>query len=250
MPEASDLVAALVPVSLFTAVAIGVIVGGWRGMLSVGDPVLRFLTAWALGPPVVLWTVSNLTGNSIWVDRYRVIAVPAVALLVGLGVSRIARPAGRAAAGFALLIVSLWSVSGFVGLQQQGWREAVQWARTETSGETIAIALDSALVELSDLALLDDPEWRPYLSGPLEYYPLDGDVALLPQGTGDHIVEYQQQVIAELAETSRTIVLISRVTHRVPPDHLTAFRERLGADGWTESSGPLVGPIQAWVFRR
>lgn len=250
MPGAADLVAALIPVSLFAAVALGVAVGGWRGRLDAEDPVLRFVGAWALGPAAVLWTVSNLTGNSIWVDRYRVIAVPAVALLVGLGVSRIGRGRGRTAAATALVVVSLWSVSGFAGLQQQGWREAVQWARAETAGETIAIALDSSLVELGDLDLLDDPDWVPYLSGPIEYYPLDGAVTLLPLGPGDHIVAYQQQVIADLADSSQTIVLISRVTHGKPPDHLAAFRERLAAAGWTESAGPLVGPIQAWVFRR
>lgn len=250
MPDAADLVAALIPVSLFAAVVLGIVVGGWCGHLRTGDPVLRFLTAWAVAPAVVLWTVSNLTGDSIWVDRYRVIAVPALALLVGLGVSRIARPAGRVCACIALVVVSLWSVSGFVGLQQQGWRDAIEWARAETSGEPVAIALDSALVELGDLALLDDPAWTPYLSAPLEHYPMDGDVRLLPQGEGDHIVAYQQQVIDDLTRSSRTIVLISRVTHRVAPDHLAAFRARLSADGWSASSGPLVGPIQAWVFRR
>ncbi|MFN3216391.1 MAG: glycosyltransferase family 39 protein [Acidimicrobiales bacterium] len=250
LPGVGDLIAALVPVSLFAAVAVGVAVGGWRGRLRIADPVLRFVGAWAVGPAVVLFTVSNITGNSLWVDRYRVIAVPAVALLVGLGVSRIGRGLGRAVAGTALVLVSLWSVTGFVGLQQQGWREAVEWARAETSGEPIVIALDSALVELGDLALLDDPEWVPYLSGPIVHYPLEGDVNLLPQGPGDDIVAHQQRVIGDLAETSRTIVLISRVTHRAPPDHLEAFRARLGAEGWTESSGPLVGPIQAFVFRR
>lgn len=250
LPGIGDLIEALVPVSLFAAVAVGIAVGGWRGQLRATDPVLRFVGAWALAPGVVLWMVSNLSGNSLWVDRYRVIAVPAMALLVGLGVSRIGRGVGRAAAVVGLIVVSLWSMSGFVGLQQQGWREAIAWARTETAGESIHIALDSALVELGDLALLDDPEWMPYLSGPIEHYPIEGHAVLLPQGTGDHIVAHQQQVIGELAESTRTIVLISRVTHRAPPDHLEAFRTRLGAAGWTESSSPLVGPIQAWVFRR
>jgi hypothetical protein len=250
IPDIAELIEVLLPVSLAGSVVLGIAVGGWRGRWAASDPVLRFVGAWALAPVVLCWVVSNLTGTSIWVDRYRVAAVPAVALLVGLGVGRITRSSGRAIACTALVVVSLWSVSGLAGLHVHGWREAVDWARFETAGEPVTIAIDSDLVELQNLDLLDDPDWQQYLSGPIAHYGLAGEVVLLPKGPADGVSAHQQRIIDELMANDDTIVVISRVLFRGPPDQLGVFRAALTADGWVETAGPIVGPHQAVVFRR
>jgi hypothetical protein len=248
VPDVGDLVAELVPVPLLLAVGVGATIWGWRRDSS--GPALRMAAAWAFGAIAACWAVSNLTGTSIWVDRYRLPAVPGLALLAGLGVGRIAHHRGRAMACTVLIVFSLASAAGMAGLNRHGWREAVQWARVETSGEPVTIALDSDLVELRELHLLDDPAWQEYLSGPVQYYGLPGDIVLLPTGPSDATALHQRRLIEELTAGTDTVVLISTVLFRGPPDHVFAFRSAMAAAGWSETSGPLVAQHQAVVFRR
>lgn len=250
VPDVADLVEALVPVPLAAAVAIGALVGGRGGRWQASDPALRLIAVWAFAPIVSCWVVSNLTGTSIWVDRYRLGAVPGIALLVGLGIGRIRRSHGRAVASAVLLVLSLWLVSETAGIQRHGWREAVDWAREETTGEQVTIALDTDLIELQNLDLLTDPDWQEYLSGPVEHYGLPGRLVLLPKGPADAALEYQQRVIDDLTRGRDTVVVISRVLFRGPPDQLAGFRASMRAGDWTETAGPIVGPHQAVVFRR
>ncbi len=251
MPDLADLLAALVPVAFIAAVAIGALAGGWRTRAdsAANGAMLRFVGTWALAPTVLAWLMSHATGASVWVERYRLSGTPALALLVGLGVSRIDRSHGRALAAAAVVAASLWSVSEFAGLQRQGWREAIEWADAETAGETVTVAIDSDLVELENLALVRDPSWEAYLSAPIGHYGLEGDVVILPKGSGDDIAAHQRQVIDRLAASDDTVVVITRVHFRGPPDQLGAIRDRFGST-WTETAGPVVGPHQAVVFRR
>lgn len=250
VPDLVDLVEALVPVPLVAAVAVGHILGGRRRHRQAPDPALTLIVVWALAPIVACWVVSNLTGTSIWVDRYRLGAIPGIALLVGLGVGRIGRSHGRVVASAVLLFFSLWNVSEAAGLDRHGWREAVEWARAETAGEQVTIALDTDLIELQNLELLTDPDWQEYLSGPVQHYGLPGRVVLLPKGPAEAVLAYREQVIDDLSQGRDTVVVISRVLFRGPPDQLAGFRTAMAADGWSETAGPIVGPHQAVVFRR
>jgi hypothetical protein len=250
VPDVAVLVTALIPLALVASLAVGIAAGGWRGGWAASDPVLRMICAWAFGPIISTWVISNVTGTSIWVERYRIAAVPGIALLVALAIGRIDRSRGRAIACGALVVLLLWSASDVVGLNRHGWREAVDWARHETAGEVVTIAIDSDLVELQNLELVDDPDWRAYLSGPIGHYGLPGEIIVLPKGAGDDVRVHQQTTVESLTRGGNTVVLISRVLFRGPPDHLGAFRAAMTARDWTETAGPIVGPHQAVVFRR
>jgi mannosyltransferase len=250
VPGIADLFDALVPLPLAAAVAVGILAGGWRGRRTAPDPALRLVAAWAFGPVASCWVVSNLTGTSIWVDRYRLAAVPAFALLAGLGVGRIRCTRGRAVACATLVVLMIWLAAASAGLHRHGWREAVDWARTQTAGESVTIAIDTDLIELQNLDLLRDPAWQEYLSGPIEHYGLPGEVVLLPKGPAEEARAFQKAMIDELASGRSTVVVVSRVLFRSPPDQVGAFRAAMVTRGWTETAGPIVGPHQAVVFRR
>lgn len=260
IPDVPDLVEVLLPVSLVVVVGVGIAGGGWRddspagaGRRSLGtaaDPALRVAAAWAFGTIALSWALSHLTGTSIWVERYRIAAVPGLGLFIGLVIGRMSRRSARSLAAALLVALSLWSASEMSGLNRHGWREAVDWARAKTADEQVVIALDSDLVELRDLDLLDDPAWRGYLSGPVEYYGLPGDIVLLPTGSAPQNLAHQQRLIDALVSGDDTVVVISTVLFRGPPDHLGDFRVAMRAAGWSETAGPRVGQHQAVVFRR
>jgi hypothetical protein len=143
------------------------------------------LTCW-LTQPVALYIFSNLTGNSVFIDRYLSIMLPGAAL------------AATAAAGFSLPDRYWREASMLLGvgvlLVMGNWRGAnprhdnSDWRAAAAEERRLAIMPDTPVIVLSPFIEARTPAWQPHYPLPgflyahLEYYPIEGRIYLFPFG--------------------------------------------------------------------
>ena len=135
----------------------------------------------ALLPPVVAWAYSNGTENSIFYPRYFSSFVLGVSLTSGYVFSLLSDAESRLLAA-ALYFGSLWMwppallpETSYV----EDWRGVSAQIQENNQGAG-TVLFHSALIESGSQALVEDPEWGPYLTAPFTYAPIPGGVAVFP----------------------------------------------------------------------
>lgn len=149
---------------LITACAVAGAAAGPGGLRACWPPrLLSLAVPWALLPATVLVAVSLV--HPVWLFRYVLFCIPAVALLIGATVASLGRPAGAAALAVIVLLglpmqVSSRQVLGhgdgirgadrvIAALRQPG--DGVYWA--QDGMRTAAVAYPYGLAQLRDVAL-------------------------------------------------------------------------------------------------
>jgi len=153
---------------------------------SAGRSALLLCFAWWLGPALCLFIYSRMTGNSVFVDRYISLQLPGIALaataIAGRRIpSAYWRPAALLVATIALALMGKWSTF-WPRHDNSDWRAAAQAVNAEVAGagEQTPVLVASPFIEANA------PVWRPdyplpgFLYAHLAYYPLRGEVYLLP----------------------------------------------------------------------
>jgi hypothetical protein len=160
---------------------------GWTGPRMQGVPgSLGLILACWLTQPISLYVFSNLTGNSVFVDRYLSIMLPGAAL------------AATAAAGFSLPDRYWREASILLGvgvlLVMGNWRHVYprhdnsDWRAAAAEERRLATLPDTPVIVLSPFVEARAPAWQPHYPLPgflyahLEYYPLKGKIYLFPFG--------------------------------------------------------------------
>jgi len=143
------------------------------------------LTCW-LTQPVFLYIFSNLTGNSVFIDRYLSIMLPGAAL------------AATTAAGFSLPERYWREASTILGvgvlLVMGNWRYAYprhdnsDWRAAAAEERRLVVMPDTPVIVLSPFIEARAPVWQPHYPLPgflyahLEYYPIKGRIYVFPFG--------------------------------------------------------------------
>jgi hypothetical protein len=152
-----------------------------RAILPIG--------AWWLMPPICLFALSHLTGQSVFLTRYVSIALPGAALAATLAASIFLPPrcwrVGAIAVGVgALAAMGQWGEL-WPAHEHSGWREAAA-AVNRMAGQETPVICPSPFVEARRPAWTPDYALPGFLYAHLKYYPIHGRILPFPfEGVAD-----------------------------------------------------------------
>jgi hypothetical protein len=128
----------------------------------------------------------------------------------------------------------------------QDWRAAVSHLQDLSDGDTLILA-HPKLIESRQLGWFDDPERLSYLLSPFSYYPVPGELILLPNLLDDPgVVDYLDELTTTRLEPSEGFLMITRAPE-IP------YREWLDGrltDGWKWSEVGAFGDIEVIEFKK
>jgi Dolichyl-phosphate-mannose-protein mannosyltransferase len=240
--------ATIVPIVVVGGLGIGIVVAWLVGPIIVrhheaDGPTLALTVTWFLVPPTVLLALSFSPIHFV-PGRYSMSAAPAGAMLVALGIRRIAPRSARRVIVAVFAIVAVLALGDSLKAGED-WRGAIAAINMSIDDRTV-VMVHPGLVESAQLDWLTQPDRRSYLLSPLAYYPVHGRVVLLPFLLDQGAASYLNQVLAAQPSDTNCIILISRLPS-VP--YAAWFEGHLGQQGWT-SSVRWFGGIEVTQFTR
>jgi mannosyltransferase len=141
-----------------------------------------FCVSMALVPILILYVVSVETPIHIFVPRYRLVAVPGIALCWGLIMSRIDSRAIRLL--FCVVVVAVAAYqsfsSPFSGLHGYTWKYALEMVQKDASADNAPVLICSDLPESDHMPMPANPK-DSVMFAPLSYYRLSVPVVPLPR---------------------------------------------------------------------
>jgi len=153
------------------------------GVVTPRREVAILLMLWVFVPLFILYAVSTLAGLSVFLGRYLIPAIPAVAILYAMALRSIWAGPARIAAVLVLLLTS------FVTNERppDDFRGAARAVNEFVSGRNeVPVLFASGLIEGEDENWLRDPGLADYLNAPTDYYPIDGRLITLPRRLAGH----------------------------------------------------------------
>ena len=138
--------------------------------------VLFVVVLWSLLPSTALFAQSHITGNSVFVDRYMIGAVPGMALAIGIVLSKIKMPVARIIGLGAFVIACGVAMEP---VPSHDWSTAVVWTNT-AAGDPVMWTM-TGYVELADMNAFPLPaETNEYLNAPLLVHGATGELRSIP----------------------------------------------------------------------
>lgn len=222
-PSTMDLLSTVVPsniaLALIGAVAcIAVVTRKLAAPEHERDEAIPACVLLAAAPLAVLYAVSSLTTLHIFLERYRLVALPGVALCWGLLVSRLSSKFLRVlfcvslvAFTFSELPCSTWKTHGY------SWKDALEVANKNAASDHAPMLICSGLRESSFEPMPGDAKNSPLFS-PLSYYKVNSPVIPLPR---DFNSETRSQVNSFLATAipARQRFLVLAHAESMPAEH-------------------------------
>lgn len=147
-----------------------------------------FLATWMFVPLVLLFSVSVATDLSVFLGRYLIPAIPAVALLYAIAVRQIESGPARIVAILVIVFASLVIHER----PRDDFRAAAEAVNEFVAGRaSTPVFLASGLVEGEESKWLRDKVLADYLNAPTEYYPIDGRLITLPRRLAAHPMTHE-----------------------------------------------------------
>jgi uncharacterized membrane protein len=165
----------------------------WPGVLCI---------SLALVPILILYGVSTGTSIHIFVTRYRLVAVPGVAVCWALALSRIDSRALRSLFCAALVAVSTYNYCSSPTARQHNysWKYALEFAQKNASADNAPVVICSDLPEADHTPMPIGPAIKDSaLFAPLTYYKLSVPVVPLPRALNDEAKRAGSQFVQEAA---------------------------------------------------
>ncbi len=154
----------------------------------------------ALVPILILYTVSTETSIHIFVSRYRLVAVPGVALCWTLAVSRIDSRALRSLFCVAFVAVTAYQYfhSPTASQHNYSWKYALEVAQRNASADNATVLICSDLPEADHTPLPTGAAVKDSaLFAPITYYQLSVPVVPLPRALNDEAMRTGSQWLQE-----------------------------------------------------
>jgi hypothetical protein len=177
-------------------------VESWRTVLCV---------SLALVPLLILFAVSVGTSIHIFVDRYRLAAIPGIALCWGLVASKIDSRALRLLSCVAIVVTSIsqYVVSPSFGHHRYTWKYALEFAEKNASPDDAPVLMCSDLPEADYIVMpISSVKDNPYFS-PLAYYKLSVPVVPLPRALNDEAKRVTSQFLEEATQRQERFLAIA-----------------------------------------
>jgi hypothetical protein len=172
----------------------------------------------AAAPLATLYAVSLLTTLHIFLERYRLVALPGVALCWGLLVSRLNSKFLRVlfcvslvAFTFSELPCSTWKPHGY------SWKDALEVADKNAASDHAALLVCSGLRESSFEPMPADAKGSPLFS-PLSYYKVNSSVIPLPRDFNSETRSQVNKFLA-MAIPARQRFLVLAHPESMPAEH-------------------------------
>ena len=156
----------------------------------------------ALLPILILFGVSAGTSIHIFVARYRLVAVPGVALCWAFAVNRIDSRALRTLFCVAFVAVSAYYYFSSPTARQHNysWKGALEFAQQNASRDNAPVVVCSDLPESDHTPMPVGPAIKDSaLFAPLSYYQLNAPVVPLPRSLNDEAKRAGSQFVQEAA---------------------------------------------------
>ncbi len=142
---------------------------------------VRRALAWTIIPPLVIGTISLITGHSIIVGRYALLSSAGVALVGGWLVEKLVIKGDRNAFcmifAFIALFIHQWKF--------EDWRAMARYVEERGATEPL-ILLHSGMSEAEHPRWLLDQQSAEYLTAPLRVYHVPGTIVPIPRDLGSN----------------------------------------------------------------
>jgi Dolichyl-phosphate-mannose-protein mannosyltransferase len=256
-PHISDLLRALAP----PAAALGLLTGLLAASLcfrtfrlrppALARDTLVLLASWAVVPIVVLFAISVLTPDKVFLGRYLLPAYPGSALLGAWVIRGIAPQPARSLVLFVIAGFSLGADGGLTHLWPkhgpQDWRGSMAAVRSITGDTQVPVLFQSPFIESMDERQLFDPGHRELLLAPISFYPCGGNVIPFPNKVNDRTLQYLSQVTSATLEPSGRFVLVASEGEDGLREWLA---RRLEPRGFTVQPRGEFGEISVTLFEK
>jgi mannosyltransferase len=144
--------------------------------LGISGPDLVLVVAWIVGPTIVLIALTVVTPLGLQ-GRYSLVWAPAAVILVALAIRAFEPASARRVVVLTLAVLSVVAIGSPDHLGD--WRGGMA-AVSERATDRSVVLLQSGYVESMQLDWYDDAERVSYLGAPTSYYPVPGQVVVLP----------------------------------------------------------------------
>jgi mannosyltransferase len=166
----------------------------------------------ALVPILILYGVSTGTSIHVFVSRYRLVAVPGVALCWALAVSRINSRALRSLFCLAFVAVGAHSYFSSPTARQHNysWKDALQFAEKNASADNAPVLICSDLPEADHTPMPTGAAIKDSaLFAPIIYYQLNVPVVPLPRALNDEAMRAGAQWVQEAAKRHQRFLALA-----------------------------------------
>ncbi len=167
-----------------------------------GWPVL-LCTSLALVPILLLYALSVGTSIHVFVPRYRLVAVPGIALCWALVASRIDSRALRLLVCVTLVAVTaaIYLTTPFLRQHQYSWKYALEFVEKDTSVDHAPVLICSDIPESDHMAMpVGSAIMGSGILPPLSYYKLSVPVAPLPRALNDEAMRDGSRFLQQAAQ--------------------------------------------------
>ena len=240
----------LVPPVAAAALLIGGLLARARGPLTVRGVVAKpqtmsLLVSMFLLPPVSVYLLSIFTPIRLLAAYYVLPSMLAGAALLAWAIRMIEPAFARRLIAAVLAILAVLSY-GSPLMAGEDWRGAALYVSAHASQSTVVL-VHPALVESAQLSWLSNPEQRSYLLSPLSYYPMPGQIVLLPYLLTPSTETYLEGIVShQLAGVDRFLLVT-----RYPFVPYQAWLDgQLAATGMTSRVVGTFGVIKVIEFTR
>jgi hypothetical protein len=167
--------------------------------------------ALGLVPILILYGVSVGTSIHVFVDRYRLVAIPGIALCWALIVSRIDSRALRLLFCIAIVATTAYQYfsSPFSKYHGYTWRYALEFVEQNASADNAPVLICSDLPEADHVAMPLDSAKDSGLFAPLTYYKLSVPVVPLPRALNDEAIRVASGFLQEAAQRRERFLAVA-----------------------------------------
>ncbi|MDQ3981464.1 MAG: hypothetical protein M3271_02140, partial [Actinomycetota bacterium] len=170
---------------------------------------IPFLVAWAAVPALVLYEVSKRTPTNVFVPRYALMVIPALALLIGMAIRQLRHAAVQLAVVLVMAVVAVRTFQTTTHTSED-WRAAAAAQRAVVDDPDTPVLLFSGFIEANQMDWLADPERADYLSAPAAMYPMEGRLIPTPFNLTGAGTAYMQDITEDVLLPSEEFVLVTR----------------------------------------
>lgn len=232
------------PIAAVALIGVVALVAGRGGRLRQlkADPLI-LLGLGFVTPPLVLFMLAQMSEIIVWAPRYWFAAVPFGAMLFGVLVTSGLRNA-RSVKITTLTVLLVGILTGTsVQHSIEDWRSAMSAANSITDPDT-TVLMFSSLIELKAPEFLIDPEKKSYVTSPLAYYPIEGNVAPLPWTSVADQTERLTSALAGVAAQEPVVV----ITNQGAGSPLSFVSGWFSANGYETTTAMGFGSIRVVAF--
>ena len=206
-PSLSDLAQTLVQKRMLLLFAVTLLVAAVMRRLDLRSRPDRWCvllcTSLALVPILILYGVSVVTPIHVFVFRYRLVAVPGVALCWALAVSRLDSRALRLLFCAAIVLVTGYQylTSPFSRGHQVSWKYALEFVEKNASVDDAPVLICSDLPEADYMPMpTGSAVEESGILAPLSYYKLSVPVVPLPRALNEEAMQVGSRFLQDAAQ--------------------------------------------------